>query len=122
MRIVPLKEWFTVCQVARETELDLQKEFYFVGKTRDEISLVCQTRDVPACTLQRDDGWRGFFIEGTLDFSLIGILAKISSLLAAEGISIFALSTFNTDYVLVKEDHIEKALSVLSEHGYSILR
>ncbi len=122
MRIVPLNEQFTVCQLDRETELDLEKEFYFVGKTRDEISLVCQTRDVPQNTLQREDGWRGFFVDGTLDFSLIGILAHISSLLAAEGISIFALSTFNTDYVLVKEQHFEKALSVLSEHGYTLVK
>ena len=97
MRIVPLKEQFTVCQLDRETELDLEKEFYFVGKTRDEISLVCQTRDVPENTLQREDGWRGFFIEGTLDFSLIGILAHISSLLAAEGIDAHLAATGRLD-------------------------
>lgn len=121
MRIIPLQERFSVCQVADAAQVDLQKDFCFVGKTRQEISLVCKTEDVPCAPLKREDGWRGFYVEGVLDFSLIGILAKISALLAAEGISIFALSTYNTDYVLMKEEHFEKALSVLSEKGYSVI-
>ena len=61
----------------------------------------------------RDDGWRGFRVCGTLDFSLIGILAWIAETLAANEISIFAISTYNTDYVLVKEENFDKALEVL---------
>ena len=52
--------------------------------------------------IQRDDGWKAFRIQGVLDFSLIGILAKIAAALADNGISIFAVSTYNTDYVLIK--------------------
>ena len=73
-----------------------------------------------ANTLERDDGWKAFRIEGILDFSLIGILSKLSSILAEEEIGIFAVSTFNTDYILVKKENFEKALQVLADKGYGI--
>ena len=75
---------------------------------------------MPANALERDDGWMAFRIEGTLDFSLIGILAKISSLLAQNGVGIFAISTFNTDYILTKKENFAKALNALREAGYEI--
>ena len=84
------------------------------------MSLVCRTEDVPANTLERDDGWRAFRIQGVLDFSLIGILARLSGILAEHEIGIFAVSTYNTDYILVKEENFEEALSVLSLEGYEI--
>ena len=74
----------------------------------------------PANTIEREDGWRAFRIEGVLDFSLIGILSKISTLLADAGIGIFAVSTFNTDYILTKAENFERALQILKERGYSI--
>lgn len=72
-------------------------------------------------TLERDDGWRGFRIQGVLDFSLIGILAKLSGILAEHQIGIFAVSTYNTDYILVKEENFERALNVLASEGYTIV-
>lgn len=66
----------------------------------EEKSLVCITSEVPENTVQRDDGWKAFCIQGVWDFSLIGILAKIATILADNGISIFAVSTYNTDYRL----------------------
>lgn len=96
-------------------------QFCFIGKTDEEISLVCRTEDAPENTTDRDDGWRGFRIQGTLDFSLIGILSKLSGILADNGIGIFAVSTFNTDYILVKDENYEKALTILSNSGYAIL-
>ena len=60
-----------------------------------------------------NDGWKAFRIQGVLDFSLIGILAKIATVLADNGISIFAVSTYNTDYVLIKKENYQKALDVL---------
>ena len=71
--------------------------------------------------LVRDDGWRAFRIQGILDFSLIGILAGIATLLAEAKISIFAVSTYNTDYVLIKSEHFDRALQVLSGAGYQII-
>ena len=76
---------------------------------------------MPAVTSARDDGWRGFRIQGTLDFSLIGILAKISAILAEQRIGIFAISTYNTDYIFVKEENFAKALKSLAEHGYKVI-
>lgn len=120
MRIHPLKYDFTVCKVADIAQISLQNDFTFIGKTADEISLVCKTEDVPPQTLARENGWKGFYIEGTLDFSLVGILAQIASILAENGISLFTLSTFNTDYVLVKKENFDKALHLLQQSGYTI--
>ena len=75
---------------------------------------------VPDNTVIREDGWRAFRVCGTLDFSLIGILARIAGILADNGISIFAISTYNTDYILTKEEGFDKALSVLREKGWPI--
>ncbi len=96
-------------------------EFYFIGKTDEELSLVCKTEDAPANTVERDDGWKCFRIEGVLDFSMIGILSKLSGILAENNIGIFAVSTYNTDYILVKEENFEKALTVLKAEGYRII-
>ena len=99
----------------------MDADFCFIGKTDEEFSLVCKTEDTPPDTLERDEGWRGFRIQGVLDFSLIGILSRLSGILAAHKIGIFALSTYNTDYILVKEENYEKALTVLASEGYTIL-
>ena len=121
MIIRPLDFDITVCQVENAELLDVRKDFYFVGKTEKEISLVCKTEDVPARTLQREDGWQGFYIDGTLDFSLVGILSRIAGLLADQGISIFALSTYNTDYVLVKKADFSRAMNILTRNGYNMV-
>ena len=122
MVIKKLDHELTVCKVADVSDVDTGKDFYFFGKTDEEISLVCKTDDVPQNTIERDDGWRGFRIQGVLDFSLIGILSKLSAILAENGVGIFAISTFNTDYILVKAENFEKALKVLSDAGYDVVR
>ena len=121
MEIKALTDLFSVCKVEDATQIDLSKDFCFIAKTDEEISLVCPTKNVPAVTSARDDGWRGFRIQGTLDFSLIGILAKISAILAEQKIGIFAISTYNTDYIFVKEENFAKALKSLAEHGYKVI-
>ena len=118
LKIIPYD--LTVCKVADTAAIDLSGEFYFIGKTDEELSLVIPTDVVPVETIERDDGWRAFRIQGVLDFSLIGILSKISGLLADAGIGIFTVSTFNTDYILVKKENFEKALGVLADAGYQI--
>lgn len=122
MELEVLNMDLTVCMLSSADRIDLSKDLFFIGKTDREISLVCKAEDVPEHVLEREDGWRGFRIRGVLDFSLIGILARISSLLAESGISIFALSTYQTDYILVREGDFERALALLSGHGYKILR
>ena len=121
MKLKKLDHALTVCKVASEQCIDLSKEFYFIGKTDEEYSLVCLTEDVPVNTIARDDGWKGFRIQGVLDFSMIGVLSKLSSILAEHQIGIFVVSTFNTDYVLVKEENFGRALSVLAMAGYEIV-
>ena len=76
---------------------------------------------VPASTLDRSDGWKMFRICGQLDFSLIGILAELSSVFAKAEIGIFAISTYNTDYVLVKDKDYRKAIKALDRAGYRVL-
>ena len=75
---------------------------YFIGSTDAELSLVCETDRVPRRTLAREDGWRALRIVGQLDFSLTGILSRIATILADEKIGIFAVSTYNTDYILFR--------------------
>jgi hypothetical protein len=110
----------SVCKIQSVADMDLNAEFYFIGRTDEEISLVCRTEDVPAGVTDRSDGWKGFRIQGTLDFSLIGILSRISSVLADNKIGIFAVSTYNTDYILVKEEDFDRALASLEKEGYTI--
>lgn len=110
----------TVCKVRKTSDIKVDSEFYFIGRTDEELSLVCKTEDVPSVTTERDDGWRGFRIKGILDFSLIGILSEISGILAENRIGIFAVSTYNTDYILVKKENFEHALNVLASKGYEI--
>ncbi len=121
MKLKIIENILTVCKVADISSIDLTIDFYFIGKTDEELSLVCRTADTPSETIERDDGWRGFRIQEILDFSLIGILSKLSGILAEHGIGIFAISTFNTDYILVKEENFEKALAVLAAGGYTIV-
>ena len=108
----------TVCRLKSAGDMNFGAEFYFLSKTDEELSLVCRTEDVPAGTAARDDGWKGFRVEGVLDFSLIGILSGLSAVLAENGIGIFAVSTYNTDYILVKAENLGKAMNVLREAGY----
>lgn len=118
MELKKLDYDLTVCKVASIADIDLNARFFFLGKTDEEISLVCLTSDVPQHTTKRDDGWKGFRIEGILDFSLIGILSKLSGILAENEIGLFAVSTYNTDYILVKREDFGRAVNVLSEAGY----
>ena len=120
MELKIITDKLTVCKVSDVTDIDMSADLYFIGKTDEELSLVCKTEDVPLKTIERDDGWRGFRIQGVLDFSLIGILSKLSGILAEHKIGIFAVSTYNTDYILVKEENFERALTVLAEEGYTI--
>ncbi|MCR5178034.1 MAG: ACT domain-containing protein [Lachnospiraceae bacterium] len=120
MELELLRHRLTVCKVVSMADIDPDAGFYFLGKTDEEISLVCKTEDVPNNTIEHNDGWRGFRIQGILDFSLIGVLAKISAVLADEQIGIFVVSTYNTDYILVREDDLMRASEALKAAGYHI--
>ena len=118
MKLQTLPWDLTVCKLADAGQIGPASEPCFAGITDEEVSLVCRTDRVPENTLAREDGWRGFRIGGVLDFSLTGVLAKLSAVLAEEGIGIFAVSTFNTDYILVKAENLDRALAALAAAGY----
>ena len=120
MKLETIDCGFTVCKLKDISGVDFSREFCFLGKTDEEISLVCETDAVPSNTIAREDGWRAFRIAGMLDFSLVGILARISAILAENKIGIFAVSTYNTDYILTKEENFTRAMKVLAESGYEI--
>ena len=121
MELKRLPYELTVCKVESLTDIDLTGDVFFIGKTSDELSLVCETNVVPARTVAREDGWRGFRIIGTLEFSLIGILSEIAAVLAQRDIGIFAVSTYDTDYILVKAENFDAAADALASAGYGIV-
>lgn len=121
MEIKRMNYDFSVCKVEDFSMVDPAQPFYFTGRTDEENSLVCITENVPQNVIEQDDGWKAFRIQGVLDFSLIGILSKLSSLMAQHDIGIFAISTYNTDYILVKKGNYEKALQLLLKAGYLII-
>lgn len=121
LTIKPLTEEFAICQVEDYSQVNLENPFVFTGATDEEKSLVCPTVLIPENALTVDKHWSAFRIEGVLDFSLIGILSQISSLLAEHHIGIFAISTYNTDYILTKTADFQRALQVLKEAKYTIL-
>ena len=120
MKLSILPDAFSVCKLP-EGERMPQEQWCFTSITQRERSLVCPTRMVPANTLAREDGWRGFYVdEGILDFSLIGILADIARVLAQAKVGIYVVSTFDTDYIFVKWQQLETAILALTEAGYTV--
>ena len=121
MELKRIHQDFSVCQVEDYSLVNFESQYCFIGKTDEEKSLVCITSEVPSNTIRRDDGWKAFRIQGVLDFSLIGILSKIAVILANHEISIFAVSTYNTDYVLIKSENYQRGLEILEAAGYKIV-
>ena len=93
--------------------------FLSVTRTRDELSIVC-AEELPPGEVTREDGWRALVIEGQLDFGLVGILAEVSGALASAGVSLFAISTYDTDYVLVRAARLDLAVATLRERGHLV--
>ena len=118
MKIEILEPVFAICKVPDMSDVTFADDFIFAAKTDEEFSIVCASSAVPQNALQTDSGWRAFRIQGVLDFSLVGVLAEITGILAAHGISIFAVSTYNTDYILAKTENFERAIKALADNGY----
>ena len=110
----------TVCKIRDASGIPRGLTFFFLARTDRELSLVCPTGETPAAAIAREDGWMAFRVAGTMDFSLVGILAKITEVLAENGIGLFAISTFDTDYILVRHERFEEALALLERAGYEV--
>ena len=121
MTIETLPGLFSVCRVRSLPETEDWPEYTFAARTDQEFSLVCPSSHAPLDALERDDGWRGFRVRGPLDFSLVGVLSELSGVLAQNGIPIFAVSTYLTDYILVRETHFASALEALARAGHTVI-
>ena len=117
-----LPETLAICRLEREASVPewAMGEFVSITRTSDELSIVCHERDVPS-GVKADRGWRALKIEGPLDLALTGVLASIAVPLAEARINIFAISTFDTDYVLVKADRVTEAIGVLRNAGNYVI-
>lgn len=120
MKLELLSQSFTIYNLQELPLEHLNKDFFFFAKTDEEISLLCPSDFVPNGYIEKNDGWKGLRIQGTLDFSLVGILSPIAALLAEEKISIFAVSTYRTDYIFIKENQLSNALLALQKKGYIV--
>ena len=121
MNIEVLEPMFSICKITNLTKINIQDSFFFLAKTNEEMSLVCPTESVPEGTIEQVNHYKGMRIQGTLDFSLVGIIADISSILTNQKISIFVVSTYNTDYIFIQEKQLYYAVKALGDEGYHIL-
>jgi len=115
-----MKDTLAICRLDKDARLPqwaLGSSFYSCTRTDSELSIVCSQDDVPANVLC-ERGWRCLKVEGPLDFSLTGILSSLAAPLSAGGISIFAISTYDTDYLLVKEEQLDSAIRTLQQYGH----
>ena len=111
---------FTICKPKKLRPEYLDTTFYFVAKTADGLSLLCLTANTPKDCLDREDGWKMFRVAGTLDFSLTGIMAQLSGLLAEANIPLFAVSTFDTDYIFVRAHDVATAVAAFAAGGHEL--
>ena len=113
----------SLCRLDRLPDASvLQRRPCFLGLADKEVSLVCETCAAPWDAVERDDGWMAFRVSGTLDLSLVGVLRGIADVLADIGVPVFVVSTYDTDYVLVRERFLDRALDELSAAGYAVVR
>jgi len=119
MRLMP--ERLAVCRLAPQanTPAWVGGEFYSIARTADELSIVCAETSVPR-DVRSEAGWRAFQLKGPIPFTMTGVLAAVAGPLATEGIGIFAISTFDTDYVLVKESDAPRAAAALGAAGHEV--
>ena len=120
MELQRLEHAFSICLIESAEQVDLAREFVFLQKTPDELSLVCESSFAPSNAIKVDAGWKALRVSGQLDFNQTGVIARISKILADAGISIFVISTFNTDYVLMKVENYEKGIGELVCNGYVV--
>ena len=120
MRLEVVEGEFSVSKVSGMHEVNLAAPWLFIGRTDAETSVVCLSSHAPVHCLAREDGWRAFRVAGQMDFGLTGVLAGLATVLAQASVSIFALSTFDTDYILVKKENLSKALEALASAGHEV--
>lgn len=119
LQIIPGE--FAVCKIPDLTHVRMDDPFLFLSRTDEELSLVCCSSSVPCNCTSIERGWNMLRVVGVLDFSLTGILASLSGTLAEAKVGIFAVSTYNTDYILIKAEQFARALTVLRSSGHTLV-
>jgi hypothetical protein len=120
--LIPLDGTFAIAKMPPDAAIPSWASsgpFVSITRTADELSIVCPDAQVPP-GVQAEPGWRCLRVAGKMDFSMVGVLASLVGPLADAGISVFAVSTFDTDYLLVKEAAWQQAKEVLVATGHSI--
>jgi len=117
MNLIIVPGSFAVCRFSGEVDAHGLAQPWFLAQTEDEVSLVCHSEGIPAGASTVEDGWALFRVAETLEFSLVGVIAQISRVLADAEIPVFVVSTFLTDYVLVKTDRLPDAIAALTKDG-----
>lgn len=119
--ILLLKGCFAVCRLGPDAPVPIwaRGEFVSITRTAQELSVVCDEAKVPP-GVRIERGWRCLKLAGPLDFSLVGVLQSLLAPLAAANVSVFAVSTYDTDYVLVRHADLDRALAALREAGWNI--
>ncbi|MCC8180801.1 MAG: ACT domain-containing protein [Planctomycetes bacterium] len=121
MNVQLIQGEFAVARLRRMPQPANDVDWWFVSMTPEEISLVCRPDAVPADAEKVEPGWRMFKVAGPLQFSMVGILSRITGALAAKRIPLFAISTYDTDYIIVKEPMVESAKQALTEDGWTVI-
>jgi hypothetical protein len=122
LHLTPLPGTYAVCRLAPDEPLPewaTRGDFITITRTGGELSVVCPEGAVPE-GVRREAGWRCLGVVGTLDFSLVGVLASLVVPLAEAGVSVFAVSTFDTDYLLVRETDLGRATIALRDAGHTV--
>lgn len=124
LKLSVLEGKLAVCRLDPDAEIPdwaTDDPFFSITRTDDELSVICHQQNVPsgvAC----EGGWRALKFEGPFDFESMGILSSVVKPLADAGISILAIATYDTDYVLINEPQLERAMVVLSKRGHQVRR
>ncbi len=124
LTLTVLPDILAICRLEPQAPIPawgVNSRFSSITRTPIELSIVCPQASVPA-GIPCEKDWRCLQVQGPLDFTLTGILASLSSVLAQAGISIFGISTFDTDYILVKQKKLESAIQALSAAGHLVRR
>ncbi len=118
MKLQTLPYRLAVCKLGNLAGISLDAPFFSLTKTDDEVSLICPSEQLPKGCIAVEDDFCGFRVCGSMDFSLVGVLANLTAPLAQAGISVVTFSTYDTDYLLVKEADYPRAVEKLSSAGY----
>ena len=122
LSLLVLNPVFAICTLKRDAllpEWALSSDFFSITRTYDELSIVCLQESIPQ-DVKINKGWRCLKVQGPLGFDIVGILASLSLPLASEGVSIFVFSSYDTDYIMVKNYDLDKAIEVLRKAGHEV--